>query len=64
MEIWRLTISAMQRGKLISTGNTSLYSLSSISSSDLALDFGHNVLHPALHVLITFLLEFLIWKRE
>ncbi|MBA0646298.1 hypothetical protein Goklo_014271 [Gossypium klotzschianum] len=37
MEIWRLPISASQRGKLISAGYTSLSSLSSISSSsDLA----------------------------
>nr|KJB24822.1 hypothetical protein B456_004G162800 [Gossypium raimondii] len=36
MEIWRLPISASQRGKLISSGYTSLSSLSSISSSDLA----------------------------
>ncbi|MBA0796394.1 hypothetical protein Gohar_007165 [Gossypium harknessii] len=36
MEIWRLPISASQRGKLISAGYISLSSLSSISSSDLA----------------------------
>ncbi|WRX09658.1 DNA recombination and repair protein Rad51-like [Theobroma cacao] len=36
MEIWRLPISASQRGKLISAGYTTLSSLSSISSSDLA----------------------------
>ena len=36
MEVWRLPISATQRGKLISAGYTSLSSLSSISPSDLA----------------------------
>ncbi|XWS45915.1 hypothetical protein CRYUN_Cryun14cG0020200 [Craigia yunnanensis] len=36
MEIWRLPISAPQRGKLISVGYTSLFSLSSIFSSDFA----------------------------
>ncbi|XP_057500960.1 DNA repair protein RAD51 homolog 3 isoform X2 [Actinidia eriantha] len=38
MEVWRLPISATQRGKLISAGYTSLSSLSSVSPSDLARD--------------------------
>ncbi|KAE8679505.1 DNA repair protein RAD51-like protein 3 [Hibiscus syriacus] len=38
MEVLRLPISASQRGKLISAGYTSLSSISSISSSDLARD--------------------------
>lgn len=36
MEVGRLPISASQRGKLISAGYTTLASLSSLSSSDLA----------------------------
>uniref|UniRef100_A0A2P2IUS0 DNA repair protein RAD51 homolog 3 n=1 Tax=Rhizophora mucronata TaxID=61149 RepID=A0A2P2IUS0_RHIMU len=38
MEVTRLPLSATQRGKLISTGYTSLSSLSSATSSDLARD--------------------------
>ncbi|XP_065859385.1 DNA repair protein RAD51 homolog 3 isoform X2 [Euphorbia lathyris] len=38
MEVSRLPLSATQRGKLISAGYTSLCSLSSVSSSDLARD--------------------------
>ncbi|KAG8486367.1 hypothetical protein CXB51_019830 [Gossypium anomalum] len=55
MEIWRLPISASQRGKLISAGYTSLSSLSSISSSDLARELkvseseAMNILNVASH---------------
>lgn len=38
MEVGRLPISPSQRGKLISAGYTTLYSLSSVSPSDLARD--------------------------
>ncbi|GAV78650.1 Rad51 domain-containing protein [Cephalotus follicularis] len=38
MEVWKLPISATQKGKLISAGYTSISSLSSLPSSDLARD--------------------------